>query len=42
MTVAEALPHLAEMRKVHARLKALQDVGSGTHSPRGDPGALRR
>ncbi|WP_098730263.1 excinuclease ABC subunit A [Brevibacterium epidermidis] len=29
MTVAEALPHLAEMRKVHARLKALQDVGLG-------------
>jgi excinuclease ABC subunit A len=29
MTVAEALPHLAEMRKVHARLRALQDVGLG-------------
>ncbi|WP_166827849.1 excinuclease ABC subunit UvrA [Brevibacterium limosum] len=29
MTVAEALPHLGEMRKVHARLRALQDVGLG-------------
>ncbi|WP_152345712.1 excinuclease ABC subunit UvrA [Brevibacterium sp. CFH 10365] len=29
MTVAEALPHLGEMRKVHARLQALQDVGLG-------------
>jgi excinuclease ABC subunit A len=29
LTVTEALPHLAEMRKVHARLRALQDVGLG-------------
>ena len=29
LTVAEALPHLAEMRKVHARLRALADVGLG-------------
>ncbi|MGC2940975.1 MULTISPECIES: excinuclease ABC subunit UvrA [unclassified Brevibacterium] len=29
MTVAEALPHLVEMRKVHSRLWALQDVGLG-------------
>ena len=29
MTVAEALPHLADMRKVHARLMALDDVGLG-------------
>ncbi|MCU4298255.1 excinuclease ABC subunit UvrA [Brevibacterium permense] len=29
MTVAEALPHLTEMRKVHARLRALDDVGLG-------------
>ncbi|MGO1909831.1 MAG: excinuclease ABC subunit UvrA, partial [Brevibacterium linens] len=29
MTVAEALPHLGDIRKVHARLRALQDVGLG-------------
>lgn len=29
MTVAEALPHLTAMRKVHARLRALADVGLG-------------
>jgi excinuclease ABC subunit A len=29
LTVTEALPHLAEMRKVHARLRALADVGLG-------------
>jgi excinuclease ABC subunit A len=29
LTVTEALPHLTAMRKVHARLRALQDVGLG-------------
>ncbi|MDN6665457.1 MAG: excinuclease ABC subunit UvrA [Brevibacterium sp.] len=29
LTVAEAIPHLADMRRVHARLQALQDVGLG-------------
>lgn len=29
LTVAEAIPHLADMRRVHARLQALEDVGLG-------------
>ncbi|UVI36635.1 excinuclease ABC subunit UvrA [Brevibacterium spongiae] len=29
LTVTEALPHLTAMRKVHARLEALEDVGLG-------------
>lgn len=29
LTVSDAIPHLADMRKVASRLRALQDVGLG-------------